>query len=103
MVVDRGMDHGIHAGNPIITNNGVAGLVTVASKHAAKAMLLLDRRGGHLARPPNTRPSERIEEVAVCALSGKQATEACPRTRTVRGHRRDSSGLCFRPLRPPSR
>jgi rod shape-determining protein MreC len=38
------MNHGVTPGNPIITNGGVAGLVTVASKHAAKAMLLLDRQ-----------------------------------------------------------
>jgi rod shape-determining protein MreC len=44
VVVDRGSNHGVNAGNPIITNNGVAGLVTVASHHAARAMLLLDRQ-----------------------------------------------------------
>lgn len=44
VVVDRGSNHGVNAGNPIITNNGVAGLITVASHHAAKAMLLLDRQ-----------------------------------------------------------
>ncbi len=44
VVVDRGEEHGIAAGNPIVTNNGVAGLVTAASGHAAKAMLLLDRQ-----------------------------------------------------------
>jgi rod shape-determining protein MreC len=44
IVVDRGSNHGVNAGNPVITNNGVAGLVTVASEHAAKAMLLVDRQ-----------------------------------------------------------
>jgi rod shape-determining protein MreC len=44
VVVDRGKDHGVNAGNPIITNNGVAGLVTAASAHASKVMLLLDRQ-----------------------------------------------------------
>ena len=44
VVVDRGSDHGVNAGYPVITNNGVAGLITVASRHAAKAMLLLDRQ-----------------------------------------------------------
>jgi rod shape-determining protein MreC len=44
VVVDRGEEHGIAAGNPIVTNNGVAGLVTAASRRAAKAMLLLDRQ-----------------------------------------------------------
>jgi rod shape-determining protein MreC len=44
VVVDRGRSHGVNAGNPIITNNGVAGLVTAASSHAAKVMLLLDRQ-----------------------------------------------------------
>lgn len=44
VVVDRGQTHGVSAGNPIITNSGVAGLVTAASGHAAKAMLLVDRQ-----------------------------------------------------------
>lgn len=44
VVVDRGQQHGVSAGNPIITNSGVAGLVTAASDHAAKAMLLVDRQ-----------------------------------------------------------
>ena len=44
VVVDRGQQHGVSAGNPIITNSGVAGLVTVASDHAARAMLLVDRQ-----------------------------------------------------------
>ncbi len=44
VIVDRGGNHGIDAGNPVITNNGVAGVVTAASQHAAKAMLLLDRQ-----------------------------------------------------------
>jgi rod shape-determining protein MreC len=44
VVVDRGRAHGVSAGNPIITNSGVAGLVTAASGHAAKAMLLVDRQ-----------------------------------------------------------
>lgn len=44
VVVDRGRSHGVSAGNPIITNSGVAGLVTAASSHAAKAMLLVDRQ-----------------------------------------------------------
>ncbi len=44
VVVDRGSNDGVNAGNPIITNNGVAGLVTAASSHAAKVMLLLDRQ-----------------------------------------------------------
>ena len=44
VVVDRGSNDGVNAGNPIITNNGVAGLVTAVSSHAAKVMLLLDRQ-----------------------------------------------------------
>ncbi|MCH7866711.1 MAG: rod shape-determining protein MreC [Myxococcales bacterium] len=44
VVVDRGRNDGVNAGNPIITNNGVAGLVTAASSHVAKVMLLLDRQ-----------------------------------------------------------
>jgi rod shape-determining protein MreC len=44
VLIDRGTDHGINSGNPLITNNGVAGLVTAASMQASRAMLLLDRQ-----------------------------------------------------------
>jgi len=44
ILVDRGTAHGVHAGNPVVTYEGVVGLVTVASAHAAKTMLLLDRQ-----------------------------------------------------------
>jgi rod shape-determining protein MreC len=44
VLVDRGTSHGVQAGNPVITSEGVVGLVTAASGHAAKTMLLLDRQ-----------------------------------------------------------
>ncbi len=44
VLVDRGGSHGVRPGNPIITNDGVVGLVTATSKRAAKTMLLLDRQ-----------------------------------------------------------
>ena len=44
IVIDRGTEHGIHTGNPLITNRGVVGLVTAASMQASRAMLLLDRQ-----------------------------------------------------------
>lgn len=44
VLVDRGASHGVHAGNPVITAEGVVGLVTATSSHAAKTMLLLDRQ-----------------------------------------------------------
>jgi rod shape-determining protein MreC len=34
----------VRAGNPVITAEGVVGLVTATSRHAAKTMLLLDRQ-----------------------------------------------------------
>jgi rod shape-determining protein MreC len=44
VLVDRGADHGVRSGNPVITDAGVVGLVTRTSPHAAKTMLLLDRQ-----------------------------------------------------------
>ncbi len=44
VLVDRGASHGVRAGNPVITAEGVVGLVTATSRHAAKTMLLLDRQ-----------------------------------------------------------
>jgi rod shape-determining protein MreC len=44
VLVDRGTQHGVSAGNPVITPNGVVGLVTATSRSAAKTMLLLDRQ-----------------------------------------------------------
>ena len=44
VLVDRGRSHGVRAGNPVITAEGVVGLVTATSRHAAKTMLLLDRQ-----------------------------------------------------------
>ena len=44
VLVDRGGAHGVRAGNPVITAEGVVGLVTATSRHAAKTMLLLDRQ-----------------------------------------------------------
>jgi rod shape-determining protein MreC len=43
-LVDRGADHGVQAGNPVITNEGVVGMVTAASDHAARTMLVMDRQ-----------------------------------------------------------
>ncbi len=44
VLVDRGEEQGIHPGNPVITHDGVVGLVTATSSSAAKTMLLLDRQ-----------------------------------------------------------
>jgi rod shape-determining protein MreC len=44
ILVDRGSSHSVSAGNPVVTYEGVVGLVTAASAHAAKTMLLLDRQ-----------------------------------------------------------
>jgi rod shape-determining protein MreC len=44
VVIDRGREHGINSGNPLITNGGLVGLVTAASMQASRAMLLLDRQ-----------------------------------------------------------
>lgn len=44
VLLDRGREHGVRSGMPVITDRGVAGLVTATSAHAAKTMLLLDRQ-----------------------------------------------------------
>jgi rod shape-determining protein MreC len=44
ILIDRGTEHGVMPGNPVITQDGVVGVVTAASAHAAKIMLLLDRQ-----------------------------------------------------------
>ena len=44
VLVDRGARHGIKPGHPVITHEGVVGVVTATSGNAAKTMLLLDRQ-----------------------------------------------------------
>ena len=44
VLIDRGRNHGVHAGMPLISELGVVGLVTATSHNAAKGMLLLDRQ-----------------------------------------------------------
>lgn len=44
VLLNRGEGDGIRPGNPVMTHNGVVGLVTATSSSAAKAMLLLDRQ-----------------------------------------------------------
>ena len=44
VLVDRGSRHGVRPGSPVITDEGVVGLVTRTSPHAAKTMLVLDRQ-----------------------------------------------------------
>lgn len=44
VLVDRGSRHGVRPGSPVVTHEGVVGLVTRTSPHAAKTMLVLDRQ-----------------------------------------------------------
>jgi rod shape-determining protein MreC len=44
VLLDRGRLHGVRSGMPVISDQGLAGLVIAASRNAAKAMLLLDRQ-----------------------------------------------------------
>src|SRR5678816_4042298 len=44
VLIDRGRNHGVHSGMPLISELGVVGLVTATSRNAAKGMLLLDRQ-----------------------------------------------------------
>lgn len=44
VLIDRGSEHDVVPGNPVVTKEGVVGVVTGTSPHAAKTMLLLDRQ-----------------------------------------------------------
>ena len=44
LLIDRGRSNDVHAGMPAVTEDGLVGLVTAASPHAARVMLLLDRQ-----------------------------------------------------------
>jgi rod shape-determining protein MreC len=44
ILIDRGSDHHVLPGNPVVTYDGVVGVVTATSAHAAKTMLLLDHQ-----------------------------------------------------------
>lgn len=44
VLIDRGQNHKVHSGMPLISDQGLVGLVTATSRNAAKAMLLLDRQ-----------------------------------------------------------
>ncbi|NNL66073.1 MAG: rod shape-determining protein MreC [Myxococcales bacterium] len=44
VLLDRGHDHGVRAGMPVVTDAGVVGLVTATSDNAGRTMLLLDRQ-----------------------------------------------------------
>ena len=43
-LVDRGRTHGVRSGMPVISDDGLVGLVTATSRRAAKVMLLVDRQ-----------------------------------------------------------
>jgi rod shape-determining protein MreC len=44
VLVDRGRAHGVRSGMPVISEEGIVGLVTATSDRAARATLLLDRQ-----------------------------------------------------------
>lgn len=44
VLVDRGQEQGVVPGNPVITEQGVVGLVTATADNASKTMLVLDRQ-----------------------------------------------------------
>jgi rod shape-determining protein MreC len=44
VLVDRGRAHGVRSGMPVISEEGIVGLVTATSQRAARATLLLDRQ-----------------------------------------------------------
>ncbi len=44
VLIDRGRSHGVRAGMPVISENGLVGLATTTSRGAARIMLLQDRQ-----------------------------------------------------------
>lgn len=44
VLLDRGRNHGVHSGMPLISEQGLVGLVTATSRNASKGMLLIDRQ-----------------------------------------------------------
>ena len=44
VLLDRGRRDQVHSGMPVVAAQGLAGLITASSPHAARAMVLLDRR-----------------------------------------------------------
>jgi rod shape-determining protein MreC len=43
-LLDRGRSQAVRAGMPVVTDRGLVGLVTATSPHAARTMMLMDRR-----------------------------------------------------------
>ena len=44
VLLDRGRSEGVRSGMPVVTDDGLVGLVTATSPHASRTMLLLDRQ-----------------------------------------------------------
>ncbi|MFQ5415965.1 MAG: rod shape-determining protein MreC, partial [Myxococcota bacterium] len=44
VLVDRGRDRGVRSGMPVISEQGLVGLVTATARRSAKAILVLDRQ-----------------------------------------------------------
>jgi rod shape-determining protein MreC len=44
VLIDRGRDRGVFSGMPVISEQGLVGIITATSQRSAKAMLVLDRQ-----------------------------------------------------------
>lgn len=44
VLLDRGRNHGVRSGMPLISEQGLVGLITATSRNAAKGMLLIDHQ-----------------------------------------------------------
>jgi rod shape-determining protein MreC len=44
VLLDRGRNHGVHSGMPLISEQGLVGLITATSRNASKGMLLIDHQ-----------------------------------------------------------
>jgi rod shape-determining protein MreC len=44
VLLDRGRSQGVRSGMPVVTDDGLVGLITATSAHASRTMLLLDRQ-----------------------------------------------------------
>lgn len=86
ILIDRGSDHGVKPGYPVVTHDGVVGVVTATSAHAAKTMLVLDSqsavdalvqrsraRAGSCAAPAGARSSSSSSYARATSSSGTRS------------------------------
>ncbi len=68
VMVDKGRGDGVRSGMPVISENGLAGLVTATSRRASRTMLLLDRQSAVDATIQRSRARGILRGVGASAL-----------------------------------